>query len=321
VGFSVENLSSINPGPNAQCDFLNAVQTYAALGGTLSNCGIPAPAVADAGPTLLVDNDGNPGTANTDLSLPIFQGWLADAGRSFTVYQESAASPYNLTDVDPADQTLAGINTIVWFTGDNIGGNTPSTISYPQQALLTNWLDEGHKTLVIFSPGLPYDQGVNSWGVGEPNQFLAWYLGFDTDVEDFNVLTGGTSLPVNKTNSEIVTGSSTVPAFNGLQWTVSDNDANSPSVQYCTSVVQEIGGGTGEQHDVLATVPAALTSGATTNSNAPVAVGFKGEGQSGTSTVVYVGFTVENISNSVPGGGFATQAQFLQAIQSYAAVP
>jgi hypothetical protein len=64
--------------------------------------------------------------------------------------------------------------------------------------------------------------------------------------------------------------------------------------------------------DVLATVKSDPNDTGT-NKVTAVVVGNKNVGAAGTSTVIYVGFPVEDIS----GGSPNTQAQFFSAIQAY----
>ena len=314
VGLPVEDISNLFPGQNVPCDFLNAIQSYAGMGGTASNCGLTVPTGSATSPTLLVDNDTQSAFGGTDTSLPIFQGWLTAAGGAFATYQEPAGPPpppYDLTNVDPTDPGLAGLDTIVWFTGLNRGDGVP-TVSWPQQALLGAWLDEGGKLLVLFSPGLAEDLG-GSWRSNIPTWFVNQYLGLLTFWEDPTVWvpgSPGSDTGADQLTSEVVKGSTGIAAFAGKQWTIVNSNANSAF----TTIVQPVGSNV----DVLATVPADPT-GAGANTDTPVVVGYKKVGAKGTSTVVYVGILLENVSSTIPG--FNSQGDFLSAIQSYAAVP
>ncbi|MHB8421104.1 MAG: hypothetical protein ACYDCL_23800 [Myxococcales bacterium] len=313
VGLSVENLSNLIPGQNVQCDFLNAVQTAAALGGTASNCGITVPTGTASSPTLLVDNDAEA----TDVSLPIFQAWLTGLGGAFTTYTEPTTIPYDLADVDPSAPGLAGLNSIIWVNGDNAGVDSPPTVSDPQQALLDAWLDEGGKLLVLFSPGIIADFGRGGW-VSQPesNLFLSAYLGFQSDLDNPDVwsTTASQDAAVESGSSVVVTGAAGVPAFNSLQWTMVNNNQQNPHVNFSSAIADPLAANV----DVLATLSVDPTD-SHANAAEPVAIGHKRVGAAGTSTVVWVGFTLENLAGTIPG--YNTQAQFLQALASYAAVP
>ncbi len=260
---------------------------------------------ADAGTLLLVDNDGNTApSGNADPSLTLFQDWL---GASVTTYQEPSDQS-DLTDVDNANPTLAGIGTIVFFTG----ALENDTVSPAQQTSLQNWLNEGSHTLILFSPGLVYDTGVNSWGSSETNAFLTQVLGAAEDQDDPDIVTAPmTDTPVDETASTIVTGSSAVLAFANEQWTVTSGIS---TVNYLFSVIDPVPG-----VDVLATVSADPGASATANAPAPVVLGRKNIGTAGTSTVVWVGFTVEDIQANLTG--FNDLNDFFAAVQNYAALP
>ncbi len=312
VGVSFENLASNLPTGNVQCDFLEAVRTYAALGSAESNCGITLPTGTATSPTLLVDNT----FQTTPQTAPIFQNWLTGLGGTYATYTEPTT---DYDDVDPSAPGLAGLSTIVWASGSNWGDGTP-VISPPQQALLAQWLDEGGKTLVLFTAALPSDFGRNDWSSPETNPFLANYVGLAEDWEGFPVFVAtpapGADQPVDQQSSLVVTGSAGFTGFARKQWTVTNNNQTSGNqISFWNSVVQPLSS-TG---DVLATVQADPTASGAANSATPMVFGNKHVGAKGTSTIVYVGFTVENVADTIPGMNL--QSEFFAAVASYAAVP
>ncbi len=259
--------------------------------------------VAAASTTLLVDNDGNTGSGDTDISLPIYEGLLAnapDGGIQYQLYQE----PTGGTDkLDPTSTALAGINTIIWFTGDNYGGGW-GTISTAQQATLSAWLNAGGHTLIMFVPALQYDWSVG-WAGPETNTFLT-LIGEVGGAYDPNDDTTGDTINEDAENNGLtVTGASGTP-FAGLQWQINgavtdlnmDNEVINPAANVT----------------VLATVQAD-PSGAGTNSAVPIIIGYKNMGTAGTSTVVLVDTMFEDIF--VPSASYNTQTDMFNAILKY----
>ncbi len=217
----------------------------------------------------------------------------------FTLYSEpSSGSDIN----DPTYTTLTPYDTVLWFTGAEYGSTDP-TVSVAQATFLTEWLDTGNKTLIIFAESLVYDDSTGNGWAGPENFALLGktYIGAKGDLDDPQ--DDVTSQDVNSDGTVVVTGQSGT-AFATQTWTVVNNavvDTDFSVINPATGV------------DTLATISADATS-AGTNSALPVVVGHKTAGAAGTSTVVHVGFAVENILN---GGSTASQAQFLAAVQSY----
>ncbi len=262
---------------------------------------------------LLVDNDNyTPPGGTTDAPLTLFQNWLTTAGFTYATYLEPDNGS-DTQDIDVNDPSLAGINMIVYFTADN----SANVMTAQQQSLLQNWLNQGGKTLVVFSPELVYDIGINSWTASEPNSFLLNDVGATEDVDAPPVWSssGGDSSIDACNCGTVVTGSTSIPAFNGKQWTVTSGGA----INYYWSAIQPVSG-----VDVLATIQAdpgqTGNNGCTANCNSATAVatGRKHVGTAGTSTVVWVGIPVEDTQANLTG--FNTLGDFFTAIQTYAAL-
>jgi hypothetical protein len=108
---------------------------------------------------------------------------------------------------------------------------------------------------------------------------------------------------IDLVNPVVVTGGS--GAFAGMTWDVTTGNT-APVVPNIEIINPKTG------VDVLATVKSDPNDTGT-NKVTAVVVGNKNVGAAGTSTVIYVGFPVEDIS----GGSPNTQAQFFSAIQAY----
>ncbi len=258
---------------------------------------------ADGGSgVLLVDNDGvTPGGAAD--SLPQFQSWLTKVPLTYATYVEPADGG-DTTDVDATDPSLAGIGTIVYFTG----GLQTNTLSAAQQATLLSWLNAGGHTLILFSPKLVKDTGVNKWQSSETNAFLTQILGAEDDLDDPEaMISTGVEGPIDWSTATTVTGG-TVTGFSGEQWYLDNGWVQ--GLAYQLSIIEPL-----PDADILATVQA--DPGDTgTYAAWPVAIGRKYIGNAGTSTVVWVGFTVEDLEPDQ--GGFDSPTAFLAAVQAYA---
>jgi hypothetical protein len=301
--------------------FVFSVATVAANGG-IADAGPVDAGVADAGPidagpvdagpTLLVDNDGNtPPNGSGDTSLGLFENWLATAGiTNYTPYLEPDDGS-DITDLVVDGGTLAGIGTIVYFTGSNYVSADTITVSPAQQATLMSWLNAGGHTLLLFSPEIMDDVGVDNWSKSESNPFLVQDVGAQGDLEDPSVWSADAGdTAIQSTTSNVVTGSSSVPAFSGKSWTVTSGVSSSVSCFFSIAAPA-----TGV--DVLATIPVDPENSGTANTAEPVVLGHKHVGSAGTSTVVWVGFTIENIDVH----GANSLADFFAAVQAYAGPP
>ncbi|MFL5306368.1 MAG: hypothetical protein ACJ8F1_14220 [Polyangia bacterium] len=192
----------------------------------------------------------------------------------------------------PTAQDLAGVSTLVWSNGDGADGMPNTNFSAPQQAIVEAWLDQGHKTMLIFSEQLFYAIGTRSWST-ETNKFLTDYIGADGDAVDFLQksnfdATGAASTPFAGKVFHVVSGTpifSTADAVN----TKTDTDT------LVTAMIDPDGNGV----QPLAVV-----------------VGRKQVGTAGTSTVVYVGMPIENVQ--MTGSTNNSAAQFFHAVLQYA---
>lgn len=226
---------------------------------------------------------------------------------TYTPYLEPSDSS-DLSDVDKANPTLAGINTIVFFTGDNLTPMSPS-----QEATLQNWLNAGGHTLILFSPALVYGIGAGlGWTSNETNLFLTQVLGAQEDLDNPQVWsTSATDTAIDSVPSSVVNGSATVPAFAGQKWTATSGVS---TVALYFSIMNSLAG-----TDVLATTPVDPLSSGTGNTAEPVAIGRKHIGTAGTSTVVWVGFSVEDIQQNL--AGYGNLQAFLADVQAYVGLP
>jgi hypothetical protein len=265
---------------------LNVVAT-AGTGATASQYTVvlPLKVTSAAATTLLVDNDysdnnGDPTdtTLKPSVSDTLFATLLTNEGIPFNTFiVPTGTTPANT----PSSNDLTGYSTIVWYTGYSYGRDTASsTMSPAQQAILESWLNLGGKTLLVFSQNLVYDIGDGSWGNGtETNAFLANYVGAvgsgddgDLDHATYSVTgTAGTAFAGELFNvvmdSQILSSGDTINPAAGT--------------------------------DVLATVPSNPHLELTAKIAAPIIVGRKHVGgttaTNGTSTVVYVGFPIEDV--------------------------
>jgi hypothetical protein len=239
---------------------------------------LPLKVTSAAVTTLLVDNDGT--TNNEDptdttnaqsISDTLFGTLLDGEGIAYNsfVADESMAG----TGADPSTSTIASYSTIIWYTGSLYGSN--QTMSPAQEAILEAWLDGGHKTLLIFSQNLIYDNGNTHWTEVETDEFLANYVGANGDAEDGDldhVSYSGTG----------VAGT----AFAGQSFhVIKDSPISS------TGDVVNPKTGT----DSLVTVVENPDGQLTAATAVPAVVGRKQVGAAGTSTVVYVGIPIEDV--------------------------
>jgi hypothetical protein len=237
--------------------------------------------------TVLVDDDksDNNGSVANPKSSPsdtIFPALLQNEGLSFRTLVST-------TDSTPGYSDLEGYTNVVWYTGPS-----KQTLSADQQQALEQWLDIGGKRLVVFSECMTGNLGGGTWA-SEANQFLGTYVGAAgsaSDVysyvrEDFlydltYVATGGAGTPFASMTFSIAKGSpiaSTADVVNPASGTIT-----------------------------LVTVSVDPTS-AGGDSPTPVAVGH----MKGTSTIVYVGLPIENIT----APPMSTQQQFFHATLVY----
>jgi hypothetical protein len=262
---------------------------------------LPLTVTSASNTTLLVDNDGSANNGDpTDTTLPasssdtLFASLLQGESIGFNTFvcDQSTAGA---TAADPSLSTIMNYSTIVWYTGPSYGNNV--TMSPSQEAILEGWLDAGNRTLLIFSENLVYDNGNGYWNEGEPDEFLATYLGAAGDAADGDL----------DHVSYTATGA-TGTAFAGEAFHVI---MDSP----IASTADVINPATGT--DTLVTVvenPAAQLTAATA---VPAVVGCKHVGAAGTSTVVYVGMPIEDVLKTTNNN---TAADFFHAALVYTGI-
>ncbi len=241
---------------------------------------------------LLVDCDDSDNNADaTDTTASPSDSLFAALLQGENLHFDTFVVPESAMPSTPAAAALAGYGTLVWYTGEQSGRNL--TLSAAQEASVEAWLDEGQKTMLVFSQQLLQAVGRDDWTSPETNVFVSNYIGAAGDAVD---------------NLADVTyeakGASGTPFAGQLFDVISDTpigstaDEVNPKAGTDTLVtVSDDPDGSGAKHDVA------------------VVVGRKHVGAAGTSTVVYVGMPVENIQAAV---NKATAAPFFHAALVYA---
>jgi hypothetical protein len=255
-------------------------------------------------PLLLVDNDNsennNPAThpsPTLSVSDKLYVAVLNKLGTPYTIWVvpgdgSGASRP------TPAD--LAGVGLVLWYTGANNKSTGNGTVTASQEAALMTWLDEGNKTLGMFSEYLVGDlENGGAWCLpGEicmsppPRDALIMnYIGAqqalqtpDTFLADAGVDTSIASVSPSFT----VAGAGQL--LGGMNFNVG-TDGGPSFIPATAAILQPPDSGV----DTLATVEADPAD-TMTDIAAAVAVGhhnFAVDG--GTSSVVYVSFPVEDI--------------------------
>ncbi len=251
--------------------------------------------------TLLIDNDGSDNNADpTDTTLPasvsdtLFASLLKGEGIGYNTFvcDQSTAGA---AAADPSLSTIMGYSTIIWYTGPSYGNNV--TMSASQEAILEGWLDAGNRTLLVFSENLIYDNGETHWNEGEPDEFLASYVGAAGDADD------GDLDHVTYTATGAAGTAFAGEAFHVIQ--------DSP----IASTADVINPATGT--DTLVTVVENPASQLTAATVVPAVVGRKHVGAAGTSTVVYVGIPIEDVLKTTNNN---TAADFFHAALVYTGI-
>ncbi|MBI5813274.1 MAG: hypothetical protein HZB27_12170 [Meiothermus silvanus] len=248
---------------------------------------------------LLVDDDGsanNSNTGSTDLSVSdtLFRNLLTAAGVGYDVFVAPADSN------GPTFDQMKGYAKVIWYTGKAYGANGFGTLSNVDELSLKAYLDQGNRELLLFSPEYPYDIGAG-WTSTNSDTFFANYLGAQGGKEDPNSNTAGGGLNHKSFSVTGVTGAVTA----GDGYTV---QKDTPLPTY-TSAINPASG-----TDTLLTAQADPDN---TGTDHPVAVatGRKGVGAAGSSKVVYVGITFENLFETVTGN--ANKAKLLGQLLGY----
>lgn len=253
---------------------------------------------ANAPVTLLVDNEwaSGGGADTTTPSYALFNDLLTAAGINYDTIIDA-------TDGHPTFAELQGYDHVFWFSAYSYGQGVNSSVSAAQEAILTSWLDLGGKTLFLYTTNLVYDRaasgGTCNWVGPETDNLLANYVGALSDASDMGTAEG-TSL---NHASFTVTGQA---GFAGEQWSIA---ANTPIGDSADGINPAAG------VTVLATAVADPTcsNGAVPDIAVPVATGQKNVGAKGTSTVVFVGFTLEDVTDLA-----FTRADFFNGALTYA---
>lgn len=233
------------------------------------------------------DNNVDPADATPSPSDTLFATLVKGEGLKLdTFVVPEAAMPST-----PSASTLAAYGALVWYTGEQSGRN--QTLSPAQEAAVEAWLDQGQKTMLVFSQQLLLGIGHDDWSTPETNTFLSNYVGAAGDAVD--------ALADMTYDAK---GAAATP-FAQQQYHVT---ADTP----IGSTADEVNPMAGT--DTLVTV-SDDPDGSGMNHDVPVVVGRKHVGAAGTSTVVYVGMPVEDIQTTVTGG---TPAQFFHAALVYA---
>ncbi len=261
--------------------------------------------VTGAATTLLVDgdysdNNNDPTNVNAvpSPSDTLFASLLANEAIAFNTFV--VPTPTTASATTPAAADLTGYKTIVWYTGETYNGLN-ITLSAAQQAILEAWLDQGGHTLLLFSQNLYYDLGIGSWDGSTPetNAFLASYVG----------AIGGAADGVEVHNATYLVTGAAGTAFAAKSF---DVIADSP----LNSTGDVINPATGT--DTLATVSEDPNSTLGSPIACAIAVGHNTAGALHTSTVVYVGAPIENVT--VTGSTTNSAAQFFHAALVYAGI-
>jgi hypothetical protein len=280
-------------------------------------------------PVLLVDNDDsdnnklvmNPTPSTSDVLYGnVAQGLQSTVGLSYTLW----VVPGDGTGSNRPTQTdLAGINIVLWYTGanDKAGGN--GTMTPAQETALSNWLNEGGKALAIFSENLVSDLApAGNWTVAPTDNMLANYIGAAGTVAnpDFFVGTvadGGADELLSDLTGFNVVGALTLTgqSYNVLVASCSPPLINTSlsAINPSTSMISGAG------IDVLAKTQADPADTATGNVATPVAVGHKMFTTDGgtPSTIVFVGFPIEDVNPVAPDGGTVSVRNLFTGLGAY----
>ncbi|PZA05800.1 Ig-like domain-containing protein [Meiothermus sp. Pnk-1] len=240
------------------------------------------------------DNNSNTGSTNLSVSDTLFRNLLTAAGVGYDVF----VAPANGNG--PTFDQMKGYAKVVWYTGNAYGGSGYGTLSSADELSLKAYLDQGSRELLLFSSEYPYDIGAD-WTSTNSDSFFANYLGAQGGKEDPNSHTAGGGL--NHKSFSVAGVAGTVTA--GDAYTV---QKDAPLYTY-TSAINPASG-----TDTLLTAQADPDN---TGTDHPVAVatGRKGVGTAGSSKVVYVGITLENLFET--GSADANKAQLLGQLLSY----
>lgn len=249
---------------------------------------------------LLVDDDAsennsNTGSTNLSVSDTLFRNLLTAAGVGYDVF----VAPHNGNG--PTFDQMKGYAKVIWYTGVAYGSGATTLTSVDELSLMA-YLDQGNRELLLFSPRYTRDISVDWTGFNtNSHPFFTNYLGAKGGLDD----------PPSRTLSHGLTGVSYPVA--GVTGTVTAGDAYTvqkdiPLSTY-TSAINPASG--------TVTLLTAQADPDNTGQDHPVAVatGRKGVGTAGSSKVVYVGITFENLFET--GSANDNKAQLLGQLLSY----
>jgi hypothetical protein len=246
--------------------------------------------------TLLVDADQS--SNNEDPTFPpsysdaLFQVDLTAGG----IRYEKVFIPSAGASARAALGSLDRFTTVLWYTADA----TSQLFSADQQGTVEQWLDLGHKTLLIFSENLLAELGAGGgWMTPNDNAFLSAYLGAAGWAANGDADVAGTGAVSLRGQTYAVEGAAGTPLA-GMHFEIFGNTP-------LDSTADLVNPGPGTT--VLATTQAD-PSHTGSNSAIPIAV----SRSVGTSTIIYVGMPVENIDGA-PGG---TSAELVHGILQFA---
>ena len=252
--------------------------TVRGISGSLNKTASLALKVTAPKTTLLVDDDcsannqnpTNP-SATPSASDTIFRSILSGLSVGYNEYVVPCA-PSN----GPSFAQMKDYQTVVWYTADEYGGTgNAGTVSSADEAGLKAFLNQGNRKVVIFSNEYIYGLGSGTTWTATTNTFLSDYIGAQGASYDRLDYVGFTASGVS---GQVTAGLSL------------DVAQNSPITTYTDPINPKAG------TDTLLTAQLDPDGGGAVPAGAyAIATGRKNVGTAGTSKVIYLGFSFENI--------------------------
>jgi hypothetical protein len=244
-------------------------------GGNVSTDVLLGPVTAT---TLIVDNEWQSSVNDPNTTTPsyeLFTGLATAAGINYDTIVD-------VTDGNPTYADLELFDTVIWFSAYTYGSGVGASVSAEQETILTNWLDLGGKTLFLYTSNLVYDHGGGdcNWSGPVTDVLLSQYVG----------ATGGAADMKSDVNGDLNHSSYTLTGaagFSGDSWSIAGNTPISDTADGINPAASV---------DVLATVQADPNCNSSGDLAVPVITGNKGVGLKGTSTVIFIGTTLEDIT-------------------------
>ncbi|MHB1843617.1 MAG: hypothetical protein ACYCWW_02115 [Deltaproteobacteria bacterium] len=263
-------------------------------GGTSAGTGLIAVTGASA-TVLVVDNDGSDNNSGASSPTP------SPSDTLFTSLSSANHLAYNLYVVPtgattvPAAGDLASYQAVIWYTGPVYGNE--ATMTAAQEQVLEGWLDQGGKTLILYSENLVFDlsSGGNGWAGPEQDALLSQYVGATGDASDVNSSAGTLDH-----GNYVATGAGPLA---GMTFHVTKD---TPILSTADVINPKSG------IDTLATVVA--DPDGTVDQTVASAVGNKAAGAKKSSKVVWVGMPIEDFL-VVAGGN--TNSEFFAGVLAY----